>query len=201
MANRTFHLGLRSGQSASILVYKHASNPYASLGSLTQLLSGNTLTTTFQSVTVDESHYLYFVTGTTILSVFGPGNTGSTSSGQQVSSGFESDGNYVFDTQYRGVHLDAGNPSGGGSSTDIAPAYTFNLTTDAANSEQAVVRALYVRHPTGSSDMTSTVSATATAASATTVTLPASRTVGGETHYFSWFKVYNGNNDAGESQY
>ena len=140
MANRTFYLGLMSGQSGTVKVYKDSSQYTSDVSSMTALLSGNALTTTFQEITMDEDHYLYFYDGSSLISMWYPGSTDTYNStgGFKVSDHIENDGNYVFDTRYRGLHLDAGNPSGGGSSTTIPPSFAFTLTTDAASNEKLV---------------------------------------------------------------
>ncbi len=202
MANRTFYLGLMSGQTATVKVYKSDSEYTSDVSSMTALLSGNSLTTTFQEITMDEDHYLYFYDGSSLISMWYPdSSTSNNTSGNLVSAYIENDGNYVFDTRYRGLHLDAGNPSGGGSASTVAPAFTFTLTTDSANSEEAVVYGMYVRHPSGSGSNYQTEEITATAGSNATATLPDAKAFSGQTHYLHYFKVYNGDADPGEYSY
>jgi len=200
MANRTFYLGLKSGQSAAVKAYKYTS-AYASFSDLTALLSGNDLSSTFQSVTMDEDHYVYFVISGAIISVWAPDRSNASTSGMKPSDVFEANGNYVYDVGYRGIHLDAGNPSGGGDTTTVSPAFTFTLVTDAANSETAKIYAQYSLHPTGSGTSTSTTEYSATAGSNTSVTLAATKTVSAETLYLNYFKIYNGNKDPGVYSY
>ncbi len=201
MANRTFYLGLKSGQSATVLVYKSSNQYESTVGNMTALLSGNALSTTFQSVTMDEDHYLFFVTGGSVITFWAPDRSYGGTSGLKVSDVIEADSNYVWDTQYNGLHLDAGNPSDGGSTTTVAPAYTFTLTTDNAGSETAKIYAQYVLHPSGSGSSTSTTEYSATNGSNASVTLANTKTVSGETLYLNYFKVYNGNKDPGSSSY
>ena len=75
---------------------------------MTALLSGNSLTTTFWEITMDEDHYLYFYDGSSLISMWYPDTSTSNNTSGNLVSAYEDDGNYVLILD-RGLHLDAGN--------------------------------------------------------------------------------------------